>query len=250
MSTQIQTLTGKFVWHEHASSQADKAKSFYGELFGWNFEAFKPDEMNYTMIKSDGRSHGGFAQPEGGPPPHWVAYALVENADETAEKVKTAGGSLIMEPFELSDVGRLSVAKDPQGAVFATIEPDREAAAETPPPEGVFVWDELMTTDVEGAKAFYGDVLGWSFRDEDMGGMTYTVVQAGESQIAGLMARPEGVDLPPFWKAYIKVNDADAAVAKAKELGASVMVEPTDIPDVGRFAVLQDPVGAVFGILT
>ena len=83
-----------------------------------------------------------------------------------------------------------------------------------------------------------------------MGGMTYTVLQRGDSNFGGLMGAPEGRDIPTHWKVYIATEDVDATAAKAKELGGSVIVEPTDIPDVGRFAVLQDPVGAVFGILS
>jgi predicted enzyme related to lactoylglutathione lyase len=173
----------------------------------------------------------------------------VENADATVEKAKSAGGSAIMEPFDVPEVGRLAVLKDPQGAVFAVIQPSMEGQPDTPPATGTFVWDELTTTDVDGAKSFYGDVFGWTFHDEDMGGMTYSVVQNAGSDIGGLMARPEGFDIPTHWKVYIASDDADATVAKATELGATVKVEPTDVPDVGRFAVLQDPVGAVFGIL-
>lgn len=250
MNTQIETAYGKVVWHEHTSTDAEKAKGFYTELFGWELESFKPGEIDYTLIKDGGRSHGGFMEPESGPPPHWLMYVLVQDADEIAEKAKGAGGSAIMDPFDVPEVGRLAILKDPQGAVFAVIQPTMEADRDEPPAAGVFVWDELTTPDPAGAKEFYGGLFGWTFRDEDMGGMTYTVVQLDESQIAGLMARPEGFDIPPHWKTYVKVDDADATVAKAKELGASVIVEPTDIPDVGRFAVLQDPIGAVFGILT
>ena len=251
MSTQIETLTGKFVWHEHASADAETPKAFYTQLFGWELEEFGGNEMDYTMIKANGRSHGGFAQPEGGAPPHWVGYVLIEDAGETAAKVKEAGGSLIMEPFDVPDVGRLSIAKDPQGAVFATIEPNMDAASDTPPPEGVFVWDELMTTDVEGAKAFYAAVFGWSSYDNDMGRMTYTLfTRNGEgSEIGGCMPRREGVEIPSFWKPYIATDDVDGTVEKAKGLGATVMAEPMDVPNVGRFAVLQDPQGAVFGLL-
>jgi predicted enzyme related to lactoylglutathione lyase len=250
MNTQIETAFGKVVWHEHASTDAETAKSFYTDLFGWELETFKPGEADYTMIKANDQMQGGFNEPEGGAPPHWLAYVLVQSADETVEKAKSAGGSAIMDPFDVPDVGRLAILKDPQGAVFALIQPSMEGEADTPPAQGTFIWNELTTTDVGGATFFYGAVFGWTFRDEDMGGMTYTIIQRGDSELGGLMTRPEGFDVPTHWKVYIATDDADATVAKAKELGGSVIVEPTDIPDVGRFAVLQDPVGAVFGILT
>lgn len=250
MNTQMETAVGKVVWHEHVSTDSAKAKDFYTQLFGWELETFKPGEADYAMIKANEQTHGGFNEPEGGAPPHWLPYVLVEDADATADKAKAAGGSAIMDPFDVPEVGRLAILKDPQGAVFALIQPAMEGDPDSPPAHGTFIWDELTTTDVDGAKSFYGDVFGWTFRDEDMGGMTYTVVKRGESDIGGLMARPEGFDIPTHWKVYIATDDADATVAKASELGASVIVEPTDIPEVGRFAVLEDPVGAVFGILT
>ncbi len=248
MTTHVETATGKFVWHEHTSADSERAKTFYTELFGWELETFKPGELDYTMIKANGRTHGGFMEPQGGPPPHWVGYILVGGADETAEKVRAAGGNLIMEPFDVPEVGRLAIIADPQGAVFAIIEPAMSEPDE-PPAEGTFVWDELTTTDVEGAKSFYSAVLGWTFRDSDMGGMTYTILQRqGGGDVAGLMARAEGVEAPPHWTVYIATDDADPTVVKAKELGAAVFVEPTDLPGMGRFALLQDPVGAAFGI--
>jgi predicted enzyme related to lactoylglutathione lyase len=252
VSTQIETAFGKIVWHEHASTASEEAKSFYSDLFGWELETFKPGEMDYTMIKANGRTHGGFSQPEGGAPPHWLHYVLVENADETVRKATSAGADAIMKPFDVPDVGRLAVLADPQGAVFAIIQPSMEGDTDTPPAEGVFVWDELMTTDVEGAKKFYAAVFGWSSFDNEMGGgMTYTLFRRnGEgSEVGGCMPRPEGVDAPSHWKPYIGTDDVDGTVAKAQELGGTVLAEPADIPGVGRFAVLQDPQGAPFGLL-
>jgi uncharacterized protein len=115
--------------------------------------------------------------------------------------------------------------------------------------QGAFVWYELMTTDVPAAKAFYGDVVGWNTQDMPMPGMTYTVLQAGETGVAGMMPMPREVcdaGMPPFWVGYIHVADVDAAAAQVTTLGGSIHREPTDIPTVGRFAVAADPQGAVF----
>ena len=116
---------------------------------------------------------------------------------------------------------------------------------------GRFVWYELMTTDTEAAKAFYGDVVGWKAQDAPMPGMTYTLLSAGETQVGGLMALPEqlrAMGVPPNWRGYVAVDDVDAWTEKAKSLGASVRMEPMDIPGVGRFAVVADPQGAVFSL--
>ena len=119
--------------------------------------------------------------------------------------------------------------------------------------QGVFSWNELMTRDVEAAKKFYTEVLGWKAEDTDMGdGMIYTVFKIGDEQVAGLMQTPpqaEQMGAPPMWGAYISVDDVDATAAKVESLGGKVLMPPTDAEGVGRFATLQDPQGAVFGII-
>jgi uncharacterized protein len=246
MSTNVETALGKFVWHDHTSSDVDKAKSFYTELLGWELETWDPDGMNYSMIKQNGRNHGGFGESQGGAPPYWLGHVAVDSVDETAGKAKAGGGRILAEPFDVPDVGRIVVFADPQGAVISAFE--GTGTPENPPAEGVFVWDELHTSDVDAAKTFYGDVFGWSARDMDMGTMTYTMFErAGGGDAAGC-APLEGVQAPPHWLAYLGTDDVDASTARAKELGATVFVEPADIPGVGRFSVLQDPAGATFAL--
>lgn len=119
--------------------------------------------------------------------------------------------------------------------------------------QGLFIWYELITTDPEGAKAFYADVVGWTTSDMDMGGMIYTIVEAGGQGVGGLMLIPpeaKAMGAPPCWTGYVAVDDCDAAAAKATSLGGSVMKAPADIPGVGRFAIVADPHGAAFAIMT
>lgn len=116
---------------------------------------------------------------------------------------------------------------------------------------GAFSWCELMTSDVAAAKAFYGKLFGWDTEDMSMPGMTYTVVKAGGGEIGGIMAMPkEAPNMPPTWGAYVTVDDIDATAKTAGELGAKLLVPPTDIPDVGRFCVIQDPQGATISAIT
>ncbi len=115
--------------------------------------------------------------------------------------------------------------------------------------QGRFVWYELMTTDTEGAKAFYKAVVGWDVQDMPMPGMTYTILSIGGTQVAGLMARPEmAKNTPPAWFGYVAVDDVDASAEQAKKLGGQVHVPPTDIPNVGRFSMIADPQGAVISL--
>lgn len=245
MSTGVQTVVGKFVWHDNVSTDPEKARKFYADLLGWGTEAFKTPEGEYPMIKVGGQTHGGFGPAQGGAPSHWLGHVLVEDVDETVRRAEAAGGKIVADAFDIPDVGRMAVIADPQGAVTSAF----SSAGDPPTNEGVFVWDELTTTDIDAAKSFYGEVYGWKTRDMDMGEMTYTMfTRAGEVDTAGGMNRPPGMEAPPHWLAYIGTDDVDKSTAKAKELGATVFMEPTDIPTVGRFSVLQDPAGAVFGL--
>ena len=116
---------------------------------------------------------------------------------------------------------------------------------------GAFSWNELLTGDVAAAKTFYAALFGWTFKDMDMGQMVYTVVSAGGQDIAGMMRTPAGAKgMPPTWGAYVTVSDVDAAAAKVAGLGGKLCMPPTDIPNVGRFAAIQDPQGAMISMIT
>lgn len=117
---------------------------------------------------------------------------------------------------------------------------------------GRFIWYELMTPDVAGATAFYGDVVGWTASQMPGGDMPYWVLEADGYGVGGVMALGEehkAAGIPPNWTAYVAVDDADAAVEKARSLGGSVMREPQDIPGVGRLAIIADPAGAVLAVM-
>ena len=116
---------------------------------------------------------------------------------------------------------------------------------------GAFSWNELMTNDVKGAKVFYGELFGWRMQDIKPGGMDYTMVKLGDTEIAGIMAIPEtAAGMPPTWGAYVTVNNVDALLPRIEKLGGKVLMPPHDIPDVGRFAVIQDPQGAMLSLIS
>ena len=116
---------------------------------------------------------------------------------------------------------------------------------------GAFSWFELMTTDTEGAKKFYSSLFGWETEEMSMEDMKYTVVKVGDDAVGGIMSiPPQAEGTPPNWGGYVTVDDVDATARKAEELGAKILVPLTDIPNVGRFFVLQDPQGAVISAIT
>jgi uncharacterized protein len=117
--------------------------------------------------------------------------------------------------------------------------------------QGMFSWFELMTEDVEGAKRFYADLLGWALKEYPMEeGESYWVVKAGDEEVGGIVKTPPAAaGVPSHWGIYITVDDVDATAKKAERLGAKILVPPMDIPQVGRFATLQDPQGAPFAVI-
>jgi predicted enzyme related to lactoylglutathione lyase len=241
----VATTVGKFVWHEQVSSDPALAQEFYTQLFGWKTELFKPGETDYPMISVGGVSHGAFARAiEGAPPPHWLGHVRVERLEETIEQATRAGGAVAAGPFEMGEVGRIAIISDPQGAYLSLYQPQLEG----PAPEGVFVWDELATSDVDAAQRFYEQVFGWTTSDmgADYGG--YRVFNSGESGIAGLLSLPDDA-LPAHWQPYVAVDDPDATSAEALELGATMLTEPIDVPTIGRVGALRDPQGATIGII-
>lgn len=124
-------------------------------------------------------------------------------------------------------------------------------AAATTPSRGRFIWHDLMTRDLDGAIRFYKKVCGWETQVWDAPGMPpYTMFAADAQAFGGLMALPADTPAPPHWVAYVTTPDVDATVAQAQSLGATIMVPARDIPEVGRFAVITDPQGALFAVYT
>ena len=116
---------------------------------------------------------------------------------------------------------------------------------------GEFCWNELMTSDVQAAKTFYGALLGWEMQDVSSTGTAYTLLKLGDKEIGGIMAIPDQAPRPPpAWGAYVTVNDVDALLVRVEKLGGKICLPPQDIPDVGRFAVIQDPQGAMLSLIT
>ena len=118
-------------------------------------------------------------------------------------------------------------------------------------PVGAFSWNELMTTDVKGAKAFYSALLGWTMQDISPVGMDYTMVKLGDQEIAGIMGMPDkAAAMVPAWGGYVTVSNVDALLPRVEQLGGKICVPPQDIPDIGRFAVILDPQGAMLSLIS
>ena len=251
--TQLEHAPGSFCWIELATTDGEAAKKFYAELFGWEAkdQPVGPD-MVYTMLKLNGKDVGALFQ-KGEQmkqvPTHWASYISVTNADESAAKAKSLGGTVVQEPFDVMEVGRMAVIADPTGAHFCIWQPKQHKGVGVKGETNSLCWNELLTNDTERAKDFYTKLFGWKSKT-DTGAVAYTEWINGEEHIGGMMQiQPQMGPMPPNWGIYIAVDDCDAKVAKATSLGARTYVPSTDIPNVGRFAVLADPQGAVFNII-
>jgi uncharacterized protein len=251
-----QYAPGTFCWVELGTTDSEAAKKFYTELFGWGIEDHPMGPAGvYTILKQDGKDVGGAykLEPEmmnNGVPPHWLSYVSVASADESAAKAKSLGATLMKEPFDVFTLGRMAVVQDPTGAVFAIWQAGTQAGSGVVNVPNSFCWNELATPDPDKAGDFYSGLFGWGKNSQDMGGMTYTSFINGDRPAGGMYKpTPEMGEMPPNWLVYFAVADADATATKAGELGATLLVPPSDIPGIGRFSVIQDPQGAVFGII-
>jgi predicted enzyme related to lactoylglutathione lyase len=245
--------TGRFVWHELHTSDRAQAQKFYATLVGWEIKevAMGPGEP-YGLCLLGGKDQAGITKSmaPAGVPPHWLPYMAVEDVDASAARVKELGGKVLSAPMDIPNVGRFAVCMDPQGAAFAlhkhatpyTEEPER-------PPVSSFCWEELSTSDPEGAAKFYSALLGYSVEEVPMGPMgTYRLLKRGERQTAGIMKLPPQGPPNSHWLTYIAVKDVDGSTRNAREIGAKVLVEPQDIPNIGRFSVIADPTGAAIAL--
>lgn len=241
-------------WVDLATPDLDGAKRFYGSLFGWEAQNAGPPEETggYAFFLLDGRRVAGVSplMTEGWPTV-WSTYVATDDADGAAQRAAAAGATLLAEPMDIVDAGRMTFLLHPAAGAIGAWQPGQHTGAELVNDPGNFTWSELHTHDVDGAKAFGAAVFGWTYDAQDFGEMTYTVVQADKAGVAGMVPLPGDVpqDVPANWLTYFAVDDCDAAVAKVEELGGSVLLRPMDVESVGRFAVAVDPYGAHFGVI-
>lgn len=239
-------------WVDHSSPDPAAAGEFYAALFGWDVPPGAPEFGGYTMATKNGKNVAGIGPKMGPGPTVWSTYINVDSVDDIVEKVTASGGTVVAPPMDVMDAGRLAVFADPAGAVFGVWQPGLHKGAGLVNEVSTLGWNELITDDVEGSKAFYQAVFGWGEHTHGNGAApgAYTEWQVGGRPIGGMMAKPptipEGV--PSFWNVYFIVADADATADRVKELGGSVMAGPMDIPQ-GRFAALMDPQGAGFSVI-
>lgn len=258
-------------WIDTAQPDAPAAAAFYGGVFGWEFEDRMPAGApgQYLVARLRGRDVAavGSQFDVATPVPAWSTYIGVDSAEETAAKVVGAGGKVLGAPFDVLDAGRMAVCADPAGVLFHLWEPGTHRGAQAVNEPGTWNWSNLVTSDFDGARAFYGAVFGWEADATEFGATMWRLPGYGdflEQFDPGLRRRHSDFGAPagfsdaigwmlplqsgrPQWNVTFSVDDADAIAARTIELGGRIVEEPVDVGPT-RIAVLADPQGAVFTV--
>lgn len=250
-------VAGTPCWADVSTTDAQGAREFYGQLFGWEFEVGGADTGFYTSCTLRGRRTAGLMELSaemraGGVPTAWSTYIATDSVRDSAARVREAGGQVVAEPMDVMDLGRMALAVDPTGAAVGFWEAGTHTGAQLANEPGSFTWNELQTGDVEAAKAFYAAVCGWQSEAVNTdGGSTYLIAKVGGEPVAGIMdaSASAPAQRPAVWLTYFSVHDCDTSVAKVRELGGSVIEARVESPQ-GPFGVVADPFGAVFAVIS
>lgn len=244
---------GTFVWHDLMTTDGEVSHQFYSQLFPeWKIKVEVAQGYTYRMVHVGDRPLCCMVpfDKSYGYPSHWVGYVAVENCDATATRMEQLGGKICCPPYDAPGVGRFALVNDPQGAIIKPFQMAKGFSEPGTPEVGRVCWNELMTTDLDKATAFYTSAFGWETHTHDFGPPMgkYVLFRSGGKDLGGSMTLPPGAEAPPHWMHYFLVEDVDVRTRKAGEVGARIYVAPRDIPGIGRFSVLADPEGATFAL--
>jgi uncharacterized protein len=252
---------GSFIWYEYAANDVDAAKTFYEAVVGWNVgtETGTPG-IDYRMINAGDGQVGGMMgitddMKAGGARPIWLAYLAVDDTDAKAEEIKAAGGSVLVPPSDIPNVGRFAMFGDPDGVPFYILkpippEPNATSNVFSETEMGRCSWNELVAGDQDKSLAFYGGLFGWEKNGTmpmgEMGDYTFIALQG--LQLGAMMNKPNPGP-QPGWTFYFRVPDVDAAIPVIEAQGGKVLNGPHDVPGDQRIVIASDPAGATFGLV-
>ncbi|MFE6488733.1 VOC family protein [Streptomyces sp. NPDC057757] len=239
-------------WADAMFSDVEGAKSFYGDVLGWTFGESSSEFGNYTQAYKDGKAVAAVVPPMPGQEGQsaWCLYFASPDAAATAQRIRDNGGTVLMDPMQVSDFGTMTLAREPSGAVFGVWQAGVHEGFEATSVPGAYAWAEVFTREPEKTDAFLPAVF--PFRAKQMEGDEYDfrTFDVGEETVLGRMKMTDDfpAEVPSYVNVYFAVDDCDAAVARATELGAVLRFGPMSSP-FGRFAAVTDPQGASFSVI-
>ncbi|MFB9592923.1 VOC family protein [Streptomyces racemochromogenes] len=246
-------------WIDLMVPDQQAAIDFYSDLFGWQGEVGPPETGGYAVCTLKGKPVAGIMKamnpdgtvPDPLPPTVWTTYLSTDSIDATVKSVTDAGGTVMMGPMDVMDLGRMAVIADPAGAVVGLWQPGTFDGAGIVNEHGALIWNELTTPDLAKASAFYSSILPVTTTESEMEGAEgYVEFKVNDRAVGGMMdmsKMPPGV--PPHWQPYFHVDSVDDVQAAAVRAGATVLAPAFDMV-AGRMAVLADPQGGAFSIIT
>ncbi|WP_329113799.1 VOC family protein [Streptomyces sp. NBC_01465] len=245
---------GAPVWADAMFPDLEAAKAFYAELLGWSYDPGSEEFGNYTQAKTSDGKHVAALSPQmpgmEDVPAAWNLYLATPDIAAAAERIKNAGGTLLMEPMQVGDFGTMVTVQDPSGVYFSLWQPDSHEGFEKVNEPGAFCWAEVTTRDTEKADAFFTSVFPYQVEKMADEHVDFDVWQLGGPPVMGRLKMTDQFPdkAPPWVNVYFVVEDCDAAVEAVQRLGGQVYFGPLDSP-FGRMATVADPQGAVFSFI-
>lgn len=236
-------------WVDLTVPDVPAAQAFYSTVLGWTFPDLDRDHGGYVVARVDGAAVAGIGPTlQVGIPAAWTVCLAAPDADATAQAIGAHGGTVLLPPGEVGDLGRLCVAADPTGAVFGVWQAGAQIGVERYSEPGALAWEDLRSPDPDAARAFYTAVFGYETRALAAAGPGYTTFHTpGDDAPLGGMGGMFWTEVPPHWLAYFGAVDVDAALARAVAAGGSQPMPAHDSP-FGRMGTVLDPFGAAFTV--
>ncbi len=246
-------MQNPFIWHDLMTNDVEGAKTFYASVLGWTYSIQPPD---YHLAQVGGGDMGGImATPAEAKdiPPFWAGYVFTPDVDATCSAVKSLGGTVCKEPWDIPGILRMAVIADPTGATLNVMQPLMQGERTDHPPgtQGTVGWNELHAGDLDAARDFYAALFGWSKGTAlDMGPMgTYQLFQVGGIDVGGMMQKQAGMPMP-CWVYYFNVDGIDAAASRVNEGGGKIIMGPHEVPGGQWIINGMDPQGAMFALVS
>jgi predicted enzyme related to lactoylglutathione lyase len=235
-------------WADVTTTDPVRTGAFYHDIFGWDLVDQGEQYGHYTLASVGGQTVAALTPPPPGTdfPSVWSVYLKTTDAEAASAAVEKAGGTVVMPVMEIPGQGSMLMAADPTGAMFGVWQVGGHTGAQRYAEDGAICWAEVHTRDGQAADAFYTSAFPLTGEPVTGGPMDYTVYKSGDDMVAGRMVNG---DVPPMWLVYFQVPDVDSTISKITSLGGSVASQPEDTP-YGRMAVVADPNGAHFAVIT